>query len=272
MVSTDKSLVLIHWVLIINKVLSGVALETLLGDPCICEGRCKECVLTLSHKICKLCSGFYGIDFKNLGIDSSGAGNELQMPRRTCVCPADFKRVSADNQSSSEIIFVRLECGAEPVDKRFCVGINPQLFLIGSDFAEYWIIIGSLVSIVIILCCALYSLFKNNWCFTTDNLFNVYGQSFPLSIIAQSRVNSFQSLNIICNDTNNQIAVDMRTDSSLPPTYEEIFAIRSDCEPNSTLDKPVADHCSEPSLSKEILPSYEEVMASRDTNDNNRND
>lgn len=256
----NKSIVLIKFLIVFNKIIINVSLETILGDECICEGRCKECVIAETHKMCKLLSAFYGSDapaFKNLGIDSIEP-NELQVPRRASVCPSDFRRLTPDNRTTNEIIFVKLECGVTPVDNSFCVGINPQLFLIGSTFAEYWIIIGSILSIVFILCCALYSLFKNNWCFSSENLIHIYGQNFPLSTINQSRVNSINSFHF--NDTTNHISVEMRSDSSHPPTYDEVF---TDCSNNQNYNTNSSDKRLVPltkSESNDVLPSYEDAI------------
>ena len=254
----NKSLNLIVFLILIEKIVLNVSKDTLFGDDCVCEGRCKECVVGVSHKLCRLCSNFYKIDLKNLGIDSSD--KDVQ---RTCACPPDFLRKSHDNQTSSEIVLVKIECGVYPIDNQFCIGINPQIFLIGSNFAEYWIIIGSILSVVFILCCALYSLFKNNWCFSPENLLSIYGQNFPLSTMSRSRVNSINSLGDLdnCNDSH-RYSTEIRSDSSHPPTYDEIFNISSNSNHNNTnsnSDKYIIEMTK--SESNDVLPSYEDAVA-----------
>lgn len=234
----------------------SLSYDTLLGDECICDGRCKECVIVETEKHCKLCSGYYGLDFKNLGIDSYNSENNLQLPRRTCVCPANYNQMSSGNHvsyASSEVVFVRLECGYYPIDDRFCVGINPQIFFIGINFADYWIIIGSILSILLILCCAVYSLLKNNWCFSSQQLITMYGQNFPLSTVRHSRIGSSNSF------SNDNQFTELGRESSLPPTYDEVINTSISCNSNSNL---LGKHLINVTIidGNDHLPTYEDAV------------
>jgi hypothetical protein len=253
----QKLIFLIINIILINKIGISLSIENLFGDECICDGRCKECIIPHTAKKCELCSGYYGLDFKNLGIDNYNSELNPQLPHRTCVCPANYLQINSGknvSNASSEVVFVKVECRFHfhLIDDRLCIGINPQLIFLGINLTEYWLIIGSIFSIVLILFCAIISLHKNNCCFNSEPLLQIYGQNFPLSTITQSRVESS-----ISNDyTNDNILSEIRSNSSLPPTYDEVINIG--CNNNQHLSK----HLINANIieSSDHLPTYEDAV------------
>jgi hypothetical protein len=258
----QKLIFLIINLILINKIGISLSIENLFGDECICDGRCKECIIPETAKICKLCSGHYGLDFKKLGIDNYNSELNLQLPHRTCICPANYLQINSGNNvsnPSSEVVFVRLECSLYLIDDRLCIGINPQLFFMGINLTEYWLIIGSILSITLILCCAIISLHKNNCCFNSERLIQIYGQNFPLSTIRQSRTES----SISNNYTNDNIFSEIRSNSSLPPTYEEVININI----GSNSDQHLSKHLINANIieSSDHLPTYEDAVRTDDS-------
>ncbi len=248
--------------ILINKISISLSIENLFGDECICDGRCKECIIPQTAKKCKLCSGYYGLDFKNLGIDNYNAERDPQLPHRTCVCPANYLQINSGNNvsnASSEVVFVRLECSFYLIGDQLCIGINPQLFFMGINFTEYWLIIGSILSIVLILFCAIISLHKNNCCFNSEQLIQIYGQNFPLSTIRQSGIES----SISNSHTNDNILSEIRSNSSLPPTYDEVININIGRNSDQHLNK----HLINPNIigSSDHLPTYEDAVRTDDS-------